>query len=79
MLYCRLLLVELDAPDASRPAEFAVALDHYRDAEKQYIRHEWRSAVEALRQTLAALVGKKADDEDETTDVTAAAKAFRKE
>ncbi|MFI1414539.1 hypothetical protein ACH4Y0_32125 [Streptomyces sp. NPDC020707] len=79
MQYRRLLLVELDAPDVNRSAEFAAALDYYRDAEKQYVKHEWRLTVEALRQTLAALVGKKADDEDEAADVTAAAKALRKE
>ncbi|WP_060880189.1 MULTISPECIES: hypothetical protein [Streptomyces] len=79
MQYRRLLLVELDAPDVNRSAEFAAALDYYRDAEKQYVKHEWRLTVEALRQTLAALVGKKADDEDEAADVTAAAKTLRKE
>ncbi|MEU0672055.1 hypothetical protein ABZ330_04065 [Streptomyces sp. NPDC006172] len=79
MQYRRLLLIELDAPDANRPAEFAVALNYYRDAEKQYIKQEWRLTVEALRQTLAALVGKKADDEDESADVAAAAKALRRE
>ncbi|MFF0262513.1 hypothetical protein ACFYR2_27280 [Streptomyces microflavus] len=79
MQYRRLLLVELDAPDVNRSAEFATALGYYRDAEKQYVKHEWRLTVEALRQTLAALVGKKADDEDEAANVTAAAKALRKE
>lgn len=79
MQYRRLLLVELDAPDVSRSAEFVAALDYFRDAEKRYIQQEWRLTVEALRQTLAALVGKKADDEDELADVEAAAKALRKE
>ncbi|MEU9359021.1 hypothetical protein AB0D35_13055 [Streptomyces sp. NPDC048301] len=79
MQYRRLLLVELDAPGVNRSAEFAAALDYYRDAEKQYVKHEWRLTVEALRQTLAALVGMKADDEDEAADVTAAAKTLRKE
>ncbi|MFF2534477.1 hypothetical protein [Streptomyces cyaneofuscatus] len=79
MQYRRLLLVELDAPDANRSAEFAAALDYYRDAERQYVKHEWRLTVEALRQTLAALVGKKADDEDEVADVQAGAIALRRE
>lgn len=79
MQYRRLLLIELDAPDANRPAEFAAALAYYRDAEKQYIKQEWRLTVEALRQTLAALVGKKADEEDEASDVQAAANALRRE
>ncbi|MFD7379888.1 hypothetical protein [Streptomyces mirabilis] len=79
MQYRRLLLIELDAPEVNRSAEFKVALDYYRDAEKQYLKHEWRLTVEALRQCLAALVGKKADDEDELADVEAGAKVLRKE
>ncbi|WP_435212618.1 hypothetical protein [Streptomyces sp. bgisy034] len=79
MQYRRLLLIELDAPDAGRSAKFKEALDYYRAAEKHYLNQEWRLTVEALRQTLAALVGKKADDEDEASDVEAAAKALRKE
>ncbi|WP_327313338.1 hypothetical protein [Streptomyces sp. NBC_01235] len=79
MQYRRLLLIELDAPDANRPVEFAAALDYYRDAEKQYIKQEWRLTVEALRQTLAALVGKKADEEEEVAGVQAAANTLRKE
>ncbi|MEV0928411.1 hypothetical protein AB0I99_25410 [Streptomyces spongiicola] len=63
----------------SRSAEFATALDYYRDAGKRYVKHEWRLTVEALRQTLAALVGRKADDEDEAADATAAAEALREE
>ncbi|MFJ2196354.1 hypothetical protein [Streptomyces violaceusniger] len=34
MQYRRLLLIELDTPDANRSAAFAAALDYYRDAEK---------------------------------------------
>lgn len=79
MQYRRLLLIELDAPGSGRSTEFAAALDYYRDAEQQYIKQEWRLTVEALRQTLAALVGKKAEDEDGAADVAAAAKALRKE
>ncbi|WP_405954322.1 hypothetical protein [Streptomyces phaeochromogenes] len=79
MQYRRLLLIELDVPDANLSAEFAEALDYFRDAEKHYTNEEWRLTVEALRQTLAALVGKKADDEDEAADVEAAARTLRKE
>lgn len=79
MQYRRLLLIELDAPDANRSDEFKVALDFYRDAEKQYLKQEWRLTVEALRQSLAALVGKTADEEDEATDVDAAFKTLRRE
>ncbi|GHD80916.1 hypothetical protein GCM10010317_103520 [Streptomyces mirabilis] len=79
MQYRRLLLIELDAPDANRSEEFKVALDFYRDAEKQYLKQEWRLTVEALRQSLAALVGKTADEEDEAADVEAAFKTLRRE
>ncbi|GAA1725294.1 hypothetical protein [Streptomyces yatensis] len=79
MQYRRLLLIELDAPDTARSSEFKVALDYYRDAEKQYLKQEWRLTLEALRQSLAALVGKKADDEHDTADVETAAKDLRKE
>lgn len=79
MQYRRLLLIELDVPDVSRSAEYGAALNWYRGAEKHYLSQEWRLTVESLRQTLAALVGKKADDEDEEADVAAAAKALRNE
>ncbi|MFI5888098.1 hypothetical protein [Streptomyces sp. NPDC051554] len=79
MQYRRLLLIELDVPDASRSAEYGTALDWYRSAEKHYLNQEWRLTVESLRQTLAALVGKKADDEEEAANVQAAANALRKE
>ncbi|MEU5046842.1 hypothetical protein [Streptomyces griseorubiginosus] len=79
MQYRRLLLIELDVPDASRSAEYGAALSYYRAAEKHYLNQEWRLTVESLRQTLAALVGKKADDEDDVMDVEAAAKSLRKE
>lgn len=78
MQYRRLLLIELDAPDANRSVELKVALDYYRDAEKQYLKQEWRLTVEALRQSLAALVGKTADEEDEAADVEAAFKTLRR-
>ncbi|MGW6743059.1 hypothetical protein ACWGDX_20425 [Streptomyces sp. NPDC055025] len=79
MQYRRLLLIELDAPGANRSDEFKMALDFYRDAEKQYLKQEWRLTVEALRQSLAALVGKTADEEDEEADVEAAFKTLRRE
>lgn len=79
MQYRRLLLIELDVPDASRSAEYGAALSYYRAAEKHYLSQEWRLTVESLRQTLAALVGKKADEEDEGADVVAAAKSLRNE
>ncbi|MER5667908.1 hypothetical protein [Streptomyces mirabilis] len=40
MQYRRLLPIELDAPDANRSVEFKLALDFYRDAEKQYLKQE---------------------------------------
>ena len=39
---------------------------------------EWRICVESIRQSLAALVGKKAEDEDQESDVKDAINAARK-
>lgn len=79
MQYRRVLLLELDAPDAVRTPELVAALNFYRDAEKHYLQGQWRNTVESLRQSLAALVGKRADDEDDESAVKAGANALRKE
>ncbi|MEY9963360.1 hypothetical protein ABIA33_001393 [Streptacidiphilus sp. MAP12-16] len=58
----RILLLELDAPDGVKTPQVAKALDYYRRAEKHYQGGVWRLTVEGLRQSLAALVGKKAQE-----------------
>lgn len=77
--YRRVLLVEFDRPDAQASPALALAFTYFDQAEKHYLNGEWRNTVESLRQSLAALVGKKPDDEDQETDVLTAVKDLRKE
>lgn len=70
------LLVELEPPDPAAYPELARAIDFYLQAERHYREGEWRLTVESMRQCLADLVGKKADEE---ADVTQAFKAIRNE
>lgn len=75
--YRRRLLLELDPPDPQAEPELAQAIDYFLHAQNRYLEGEWRLAVESLRQSLAALVGKKPDDEDREEDVQASIKALR--
>jgi hypothetical protein len=77
MGYKRLLLIELDAPDAQRSPAMADAVSYFKQAEKHYAEHEWRLTVESLRQCLAALVGERPEDEDKEADVLAAVKTLK--
>jgi hypothetical protein len=77
--YRRVLLVEFDRPDAQASPALAAAFTYFDQAEKHYLNGEWRNTVESLRQSLAALVGKKPDDEDQETDILTAVKDLRKE
>ena len=77
--YRRILLLELEAPDALRSPAMAVAVQFFVDAQEHYLEHDWRLTTESLRQCLAALVGKQPDDEDEEMDVRASLKDARKE
>jgi hypothetical protein len=77
--YRRVLLLELDAPDPHADPDLAEAIDYFAQAQHRYLEGEWRLTVESLRQSLASLVGKKADDEDQGTDVQDAFRDIRKE
>jgi hypothetical protein len=70
--YDPVMLLELEAPRATsnKSPNIVKALAYFDDARKKYLEGEWRAAVECLRQSLAALVGKEADEEDAETDVT---------
>lgn len=78
--YDPVMLVELEALGcvSKKSANEVKALAYLDDARKNYLEGEWRSAVECLRQSLAALVGKEADEEDTDADVTAALSAASK-
>jgi hypothetical protein len=67
----RTVLLELDTPNALANPELTGALNYYQQALNRYGEGEWRLTVEAIRQSLAALVGKKAEDEDQASDITA--------
>lgn len=77
--YRRRILVDLEAPDAQMHPDLAAAIDYYRQAQQRYAEGEWRLTVESLRQSLASVVGKKADDEEQETDIQDALKAVRNE
>jgi hypothetical protein len=72
------ILLELDAPRPQEHPELADALNYYSQAQSRFSEGEWRQAVESVRQSLASLVGKKADDEDQADDVTAALRDARR-
>jgi hypothetical protein len=77
--YWRILLLEFDMPGPQGSSTYAQALDYFERAQKRYLEQDWRLTVESLRQCLAALVGDKAEDEDEETDVQSAIKDLRKD
>jgi hypothetical protein len=64
-------LVELERPTARTDPKLAEANQYFDQANHRYAEGEWRLCVEALRQCLAAIVGKKADEEDSADDVAA--------
>ena len=76
--YRRFLLLELEVPDTQTKPDLAEAVEYYAQAQRHYLGGEWRLIVESLRQSLASLVGKKADEEDQETDVAESLKALRK-
>jgi hypothetical protein len=77
--YRRRILVELEVPDPQLHPDLAAAIDYYRQAQQRYAEGEWRLTVETLRQSLASVVGKKADDEEQEADVEDAFKSARRE
>jgi hypothetical protein len=76
--YARRHLVELDVPTPESDPKLAEAVAHFGQARRHYGEGEWRLCVESLRQCLAVLVGKQADDEDDISDVQAALKNLQK-
>jgi len=76
--YRRVLVVELEVPEAAAHPELAKALDFYQQAQSRYSAGDYRGTAESIRQTLAALVGEAPEAElnlDEmTTEIRAANK-----
>jgi hypothetical protein len=77
--YRQLILLELDSPSIAESVATNEAIGYYAQAQRHFLHHDWRHTVESLRQCLAALVGKRPDEEDQDSDVLAAAKELRKE
>jgi hypothetical protein len=75
----RVLLLELEAPDPLTHPELSESLDYYAKAQARYGEGEWRLTVESVRQALAALVGKKAEDEDQESDIESAIRSASRE
>ncbi|MDQ1743919.1 MAG: hypothetical protein QOE23_2258, partial [Pseudonocardiales bacterium] len=50
----------------------------FAEAQRHYLEHEWRHTVESLRQALAAVVGRKAEDEDTEDTLRAGIKELRR-
>ena len=72
------IVLELEAPDPLANPELAEALNYYAQAQTRFGEGEWRLCVESIRQSLAMLVGKKPDEEDQESDVKDAINAARK-
>lgn len=77
--YHRVLLLELGAPDPQAHPDLAEAIDYFAQAQHRYMEGEWRLTVESLRQSLASIVGKKADDEEQESGVQDSIRAVHKE
>ena len=77
--YRRRILVELESPDPLTHPELAAAIDYYRQAQRRFAEGEWRLTVESLRQGLASVVGKKAEEEDDEADVEGSLRSLRNE
>jgi len=77
--YQRHMLIEPEVPDPQAHPELAAAIDHYRQAQRRFSEGEWRLTVESLRQALASVVGKKAEEEDDESDVEGSLRTLRNE
>lgn len=73
------IVLELEAPNPEAEPDLAAAIDYYRQAKRRYAEGEWRLTVECLRQSLASIVGKKAENEEREADVQDSFKAVRSE
>jgi hypothetical protein len=72
------IMLELETPDPLAHPDLAEALNYYAQAQTLFGEGEWRLCVESIRQSLATLVGKKADDEDQESDIKDAMNTARK-
>lgn len=77
MNYRRVMLIEIDMPDMSNAPTAALANEYFQAAQKHYLEHEWRLAVESVRQCLGALVGEDSIEEKTEAEVRQTLKDLR--
>jgi hypothetical protein len=75
--YTKTFLVEVDTGSLQLQPPLVEAYGYYLEARTRYMEGQWRHAVESLRQCLAALVGKKPEDEDSAADIANALKTTK--
>lgn len=75
--YRKTMVLELGVPDSSVVPALSEALRYFADAQRWQLEGENRLTVESLRQSLAALVGKPVDEEDDAEDLTGSLKTAR--
>jgi hypothetical protein len=73
--YRKVMIAELDVPDAGSKPELAKALAYFSQAQGHFGAGEYRVTVESLRQCLNVLVGKSPDEESDAEQVTTDLKA----
>lgn len=77
--YRRVIVIELEVPDAATYPDLAKALDFYQQAQGRYGAGDYRGAAESIRQTVAALVGEPPEVELSLDDMTSEVRAANKE
>ena len=77
MNYRRIMLLEIDVSETARMSTVAMANAYFQAAQKHYMEHEWRLAVESVRQCLGALVGEDVNEEKPEAEVKQALKEVR--
>lgn len=77
--YRNVLLLEFDQPTTARTKELEAAFTYLSEARDRFLEHDARHTVESLRQCLAALVGKQAEEEDSEEDVIAAQRGAKRD
>lgn len=77
--YRRVIVVELEVPDAATYPDLAKALDFYQQAQGRYAAGDYRGAAESIRQTLAALVGEPPEVELSLDDMTSEVRAANRQ
>ena len=67
----KVLVAELEVPDGTVRPELARAFEFFERAQNQFLVGEYRLTVEALRQSLASLVGQSGEDEVSVEEMSA--------